>query len=206
MNYRKVIIHTNTVLNNISGIKELWISGGIDSMCLLFSVKNRKDIKVIHFHHGDTLNASYRNDVSDLVESFCLSHNIPFVLIKNEDQNLSSELDFRNFRNQYLSKNTITAHHADDIFETQMIRLIRGNTLDLKFNKIMPFSVFTKKQINEFANFYQVPFLEDPTNKVNDNLRNYLRNEVIPKLNEFHQNFQSNMAKSLLKINGNDND
>jgi tRNA(Ile)-lysidine synthase len=196
-------------LNKSNSIKKLWISGGVDSMVLLDAVKFRKDIQVIHFHHGANQNFNYRTDCFNLVRNKCNELNLYFKCFFYEgDEN--SETELRNFRLSSIQQDdvVVTAHHADDIFETRLIRLIRGSpveSLDIVTSsiKVMPLIDFTKKEIREYADKCDVKYLEDPTNSSKDNLRNYIRNEMIPSLNKLHPNFQKNMGKTLGKFLGN---
>lgn len=194
------------ILNRKEGLKTLWISGGVDSMVLLDTVKRRKDIKIIHFHHGDKYNKSFRDEASLLVKNKCQELGIPCEIIKYEGDD-SSETAMREFRVNSIKNddNIVTAHHADDIFETRLIRIIRGSpveALDIQKNsmKIMPLGEFTKDEIRKYAKEEAIDFLEDPTNTISDNLRNYIRNEMIPKLTEFHPNFQKGTTKVLEDI------
>jgi tRNA(Ile)-lysidine synthase len=193
-------------LNTHKGIKKIWVSGGVDSMVLLDSLKYRRDIEIIHFHHGANFNFDYRTRCFNLVRNTCLEFRLPFKWFIYEGDE-SSETSLRNFR---LSKietgdKIVTAHHADDLFETRFIRLVRGSPVDSldvvsSSLKIMPLQFFTKKEIREYAELCDVQYLDDPTNYENDNLRNYIRNEMIPSLNKFHPNFQKNMGETLNKI------
>lgn len=195
-------------LNQYQGTKKVWVSGGVDSMVLLDAVKYRKDIDVVHFHHGANQNFNYRTDCYNLVRDKCLEFKIPFKCNFYEGAE-SSETALRNFRLSFIKENDliVTAHHADDIFETRLIRLIRGSPIE-SFDvissslKIMPLQSFSKNEIKEYAKLCKVSYLDDPTNYEKDNLRNYIRNEMIPSINKFHPNFQKNMGETLNKIVG----
>jgi tRNA(Ile)-lysidine synthase len=193
-------------LNLHQGLKKIWISGGVDSMVLLDAVKFRKDTEIIYFHHGTNSNFDYRTKCFNLVRNTCLQLGLTFKWFIYEGFE-SSETSLRNFRLSTIepSDKIVTAHHADDIFETRFIRLVRGSpveSLDVVSSslKIMPLQSFTKKEIREYAKLCDVKYLDDPTNCENDNLRNYIRNEMIPSLNKFHPNFQKNMGETLNKI------
>jgi len=193
-------------LNLHQGLKKIWVSGGVDSMVLLDATKFRKDIEIIHFHHGSNENFEYRASCFNLVRTRCLEFDLPFKSFFYEGSG-SSETSLRIFRLSKIEANDliVTAHHADDIFETRFIRLVRGSpveSLDVLSSsiKLMPLQYFTKKEIKEYSELCGVKYLDDPTNYENDNLRNYIRNEMIPSLNKFHPNFQKNMGETLNKI------
>jgi tRNA(Ile)-lysidine synthase len=199
-NLRNIVANS---LNKYKNTKKIWVSGGVDSMVLLDAVKFRKDIEVIHFHHGANYNFDYRTKCFNLVRNTCLELGLPFKWFIYEGSE-TSETSLRDFRLDTIEKDDliVTAHHADDIFETRLIRLIRGSPVE-SLNvvsssiKIMPLQSFTKKELKEYAKLCDVTYLDDPTNYKKDNLRNYIRNEMIPSLNKLHPNFQKNMGKTL---------
>lgn len=193
----------NQKLNKLEGTKTLWISGGVDSMVLLNAVKLRRDIEVVHFHHGDNENKGFRDKAGQLVEKVCNDLKIPFKLIKYEGDK-SSETAMRAFRMANMSElgHIVTAHHADDILETQLIKLIRGShpeslEIESRSVKVMPLVDFNKNDLYEYARLCSVEYIEDPTNEENFTLRNYIRNEMIPAIESFNPNFQKQMNKSL---------
>jgi tRNA(Ile)-lysidine synthase len=64
-------------------------------------------------------------------------------------------------------------------------------------NYIRPLIVCTKEEIIQYCKENSVPFIVDSTNSDNDYSRNYIRNEIIPKLIELNQAFHSNFARSI---------
>lgn len=193
-------------LGKISGHKKIWVSGGVDSMSLLHAINRRSDITVVHFNHGYSDNYRYRLLAQELVIRKVEEYGLPFELHEYTGGE-QSETALRKFRNNTISigDNIVTAHHADDLFETRIIRLIRGSpieALDIESSSIkhMPMIEFNKDQIREYANIHDIEYLEDPTNTHLDNLRNYIRNEMIPSLSDLHPNFQLNMSKTIEDI------
>ena len=97
-----------------------------------------------------------------------------------------------------------TAHNLNDSEETFLFNLARGTGLSglcgispVRDNYIRPLIVCTKEEIIQYCKENNVPFIVDSTNSDNDYSRNYIRNEIIPKLIELNQAFHSNFARSI---------
>ncbi len=89
----------------------------------------------------------------------------------------------------------LTAHHADDQFETMLIALMRGAGLNglaamptLKsFGHAWharPLLGFTRDQLQAWAQQQSLPYISDPTNDHTHYDRNYLRHAVIPQIKQ----------------------
>ncbi|MBS2126509.1 tRNA lysidine(34) synthetase TilS ['Fragaria x ananassa' phyllody phytoplasma] len=177
------------------------VSGGVDSMVLLDFLRSQNiTLKVVNFNH---LMRQEALEDKQLVQSYCVNHNIPFHYFK-------LHLNKANFQNKarllrqaklqqvarfYHSSKIITAHHLDDLAETILMKLSRGSTLlgysgmqpQLFINKFVflkPFLYTTKKEIMAYAKTYQVTFLKDKTNQETIYQRNHIRHHVIPYLQE----------------------
>ncbi len=81
----------------------------------------------------------------------------------------------------------LTAHHANDSVETNLINWSRGSGLKgllgipKKNDKIMrPLLRFSRKQLEQYALDTNIQWREDSSNASDDYLRNALRNKVIP--------------------------
>jgi tRNA(Ile)-lysidine synthase len=179
-----------------SGRYVVAVSGGIDSMVLLDVLVKRPDLSLIvaHFDHGI-------RDESDkdrkLVQEIAKKHGLQFVYDEGELGSDASESEARNARYEFLHKvrsnsgarAVVTAHHQDDLLETVIMNLIRGtgrsglSPLFTTDNIQRPLLGFTKEQITEYANQNNLIWHEDSTNSDTKYLRNYIRHEIIPKLN-----------------------
>ena len=80
----------------------------------------------------------------------------------------------------------LTGHNLSDKAETLLINLFRGTRLEgLKSinseNSLSskPMINISKKEIYEYANKNDIPYSEDPTNKDNNIVRNWIRNFLI---------------------------
>ncbi|NOX65353.1 MAG: tRNA lysidine(34) synthetase TilS [Chlorobi bacterium] len=186
----------------------LALSGGADSvfaLTFLTKFKNKYNIQICALH----INHSLRGDESDGDEKFCRKLcndlNIEFyskkVDVKSiaENEKLSIEEAARNIRyeklDEYLkisnSDKIVTAHNLDDNTETVLLNLFRGTGLKglsgipVKRNNIIrPFLSAGKSEIIEYLDENNIDFRVDSTNKQSEFKRNYLRNEIIPKIRE----------------------
>lgn len=183
------------------------VSGGVDSM-LLLDVINKSSIPkenymVVHFDHG------IRDDSCDdakFVKSVCEKYDIKCMVGhanlkgKTNLEKLARDARWSYFEdvaklNDY--DTVITAHHLNDYVENYIMGNIRG--IDIN-SCIMPrlwasqgvyrfkpwLKEINKEEIYEKANHRNLEWREDSTNKENDNLRNMVRNIIIPEMMKSH--------------------
>ena len=202
----------------------LAVSGGADSMVLLYLFQN---LKKNHFNlHFEVAHINYklRNEDSDLdqklVENFCKDNRLKLhtyeVSEKDQKPNGSiqlwaRDLRYRFFREIQEKQNLeflVTAHHLNDQLETFLINISRGSGISgisgipaNENNILRPLLNFSKSDIYQFALEQKIPYREDISNKKNDYVRNEIRNEISPKLTEINSHFLENFRKSLNIIN-----
>ncbi len=125
------------------------------------------------------------------------------------------EESLRDFRylelNKLMTKHNIQkvllAHHHEDQLETRLLRLVRGThkfglkamSLNLD-NLFRPLMGFSKKEIIKYLKEKNVSFIEDPSNQSSDPLRNWVRNEWLPKLEEKCPGGVNALSRSLENI------
>ena len=223
--YRLIIKVTETI-KKFSMLKEgdkiiLAVSGGPDSICLLDILNRIKDelkisLVIAHVNHG------IRGKEADREASF-VSHKssqlgIPFeqrtVSVPEiaKAKGLSVEQAGRIERYQffqellkiYQAQKIALGHHADDQVETLLMRLIRGSGLrglaGIPAKRdvfIRPLIECTSQEIEEYCLLNNLPYCIDSTNREPSYLRNKIRLELIPFLN---QKFQPTIAKNLLQL------
>ena len=175
-------------------------SGGLDSTALLHSMHSIElPIHAVYVNHHLQKES---DDWQHYCEKQCKQWEIPFSvlhaeILKKPQQSLE-ELA-RNTRYELLgnlltdNEALITAHHQDDVVETMLLQLLRGSgpsglaampeckqlTVGLH---LRPLLKITREQIKNYAREYQLNWIEDPSNQDNRFDRNYVRNEVMPKL------------------------
>ena len=202
----------------------LAVSGGADSMVLLYLFQN---LKKNHFNlHFEVAHINYklRNEDSDLdqklVENFCKDNHLELhtyeVSEKDQKPNGSiqlwaRDLRYRFFREIQEKQNLeflVTAHHLNDQLETFLINISRGSGISgisgipaNENNILRPLLNLSKSDIYQFALEQKIPYREDISNQKNDYVRNKIRNEISPKLTEINTHFLENFRKSLNIIN-----
>jgi tRNA(Ile)-lysidine synthase len=101
----------------------------------------------------------------------------------------------------------LTAHHQDDNIETMLMHFFRGTGIEglagmpeKKDNLVRPLLSVSRKQLEEFAQAHALRWVEDSSNAGNDYTRNYVRNKVIPSVNEVYPDFHLNMENNLRRF------
>lgn len=201
------------------------ISGGPDSMLLLTILLDLKEelnlnIVVAHVHHNLRKES---DDEAIFVRDFCSEKNIKFEMMKIEkypDDKFSEESArkirydfFKSLMDKYKSDILFTAHHADDLMETILMRISRGSTLKgyagferISINKgykiAKPLIYLEKKEIVKYLEEKGIKYVIDMSNETDNYRRNKYRHHILPVLkeeNEFvHKKFLEYNEKILL--------
>jgi len=177
-------------------------SGGCDSSVLLHTMNLLKDkfqlnIRVAHINHNLTKESEA---FAIHCKNICHKYNLEFINIDIYlDKSSNIEEQLRNKRYNalteiaYQNEYILTGHHFDDQIETFFLRLMRGSSnkglscmslFNNINNKIIarPLLNINKKDIEDYQKRNQLSFLNDTTNNSNKFDRNFIRNEIIPKL------------------------
>ena len=212
---KEVQDYLNNLLNNNDTIV-IATSGGPDSMCLLhilLSMQKKKNLKLIcvHINH----NTRYENkEEAKMVKKYCDDNNITFVYdeIKDYKNNKFTESEGREKRYKILdnivkkhhAQYLMTAHHGNDLEETILMRIVRGSNLkgylgipkishNQDYDIVRPLLYVNKKEILEYINKYNIPYVLDKSNEDNIHTRNRYRKHVLPFLEKeeklVHQKF-----------------
>lgn len=171
------------------------VSGGVDSMVLLdLFDKSEYQIKAAHFDHL-TRNGQSTKD-AEFVEQYCKKRGIPLYIQtidkRQKSGNFQAEARYQRytFFKQLECDKIATAHHKDDNLETIFLNFINGRStqgIPSVNNKIIrPLMIFTKEDILQYAQQNNIPFVEDASNFESHYDRNFLRNEIIPKISSKH--------------------
>ena len=203
-------------------------SGGLDSVALavcLARLSSRLGFQVVigYVHHGpasspeivDARLVAFRR-CRDLARDL----KIPFMAAKpsGEGIELKSEGALREHRLNSLawirektqSTHIAFAHHRQDLFETRLIRLLRGTGPQglramqvLSGENLRPFLDVDRGEIHKYAVDQKLSWLEDPTNSDPHYLRNWLRLVWLPELELKRPGASRAFARSLETLSQN---
>lgn len=180
----------------------LAISGGVDSMVLLDIMTKLfpQNCTVVTIDHH--IRSSSRKD-TDLVAAFCqnrqieclIEHiNIPLLSPSNTSvEEIARKERYRILEAKRIAYNAqaiVTAHHAQDQYETQLMHLIRGCDIsgligmDIFSNQkiLRPLLNRDKAELISYAQQNNIDWHEDETNSDNKYLRNHIRHDWHPLL------------------------
>ncbi|HPY39427.1 MAG TPA: tRNA lysidine(34) synthetase TilS [Thiolinea sp.] len=183
-------------------------SGGLDSHVLLHASAALQaqypktfQFYAIHIHHGLQANA----DAWVVhAEQTCAALNLPLKVIHlnlKPAVGESIEAFARQARYQALSEclaaneMLLTAHHQDDQAETFLLNALRGSgsagLAAMPELRVLgagqvgrPLLAFSRAQLEAYAQQHQLQYVDDPSNAELKFDRNYLRHEILPRLQE----------------------
>ncbi|OYU54502.1 MAG: tRNA lysidine(34) synthetase TilS [Chitinophagaceae bacterium BSSC1] len=104
----------------------------------------------------------------------------------------------------------LTAHHANDNVETVLINFFRGTGIQglrgiTPFQKdrylVRPLLPFKKEDLIGFAKIKKLAFVEDSSNGSNKYTRNFLRNQILPQLEENFPQVKDNLLQNIDRMN-----
>ena len=197
------------------------ISGGVDSVVLTILCENLgMDVTLAH------CNFRLRDAESDADEKFILELADALelkVFIEHFDtlafaaeKKISVQMAARELRYQWFRElretqaidYVLTGHHANDNLETFLINFLRGTGIEgltgipaRNGHILRPLLPFSRKSIEEFARQNNLVWREDSSNSSTKYLRNKIRKEVIPLLEEINPQLldQFNLTQKHLK-------
>jgi tRNA(Ile)-lysidine synthetase-like protein len=189
----------DVVKQKVAGITSVVIglSGGIDSMVLAHILSCIPSLTVVCAHVDHQVRPESRADAG-FVQEWCRNKGIRCE-VQTLDQcpkgtNLEAWARKQRyaFFNQVCIENSgdviVTAHHADDVVETLLMRLFANKeirTIDERIDGagiLRPLLTCTKKEIAKYASDNEVAFVEDTTNTDQKFIRNRFRHSILPFL------------------------
>ncbi len=182
------------------------VSGGIDSVVLLdvlvqLSFVWDLELVVAHVNHRLRGKESSNDEkfVRQLAKNYGISCSVEQVNTKEiaKKQKLSLQTAARNIRYSFFEnlKKSLTAdliataHNANDNAETMLMNVLRGSGIEgltgIPFRRndiVRPLLHATRNDIERYAKKRKLNFREDSSNLNDDYTRNYLRRNILPKL------------------------
>jgi len=192
------------------------LSGGADSVALL------RILCDLGYHvEAAHCNFRLRGEESDrdeqFVKSLCQTYDIPIHLIHFDTAEYASlhqvsiEMAARNLRYGYFrqlrddigAETVCVAHHRDDAVETLLMNLLRGSGIHgltgirpRNGHIVRPLLDVSRQEILQYLHSIGQDYVTDSTNLQPDVLRNKLRLQLIPLLEQLSPGASDNIARS----------
>lgn len=178
------------------------VSGGADSMCLLFLLHEMAStleisLSAVHIEHGIRGQSSI--DDMEYVKKQCEELHIPLktvqvdvpAMVKSSGTTLEETARNERYRifSELKADRIALAHHINDQAETFIFNSIRGTGLrglrgivPVRGRYIRPLLCLTREEIEAYCRNRHIEYREDDTNRDIDIPRNRIRHLVIPEL------------------------
>ncbi len=184
------------------------VSGGIDSVVMLDALMQLQAMwkfEIVVAHVNFKLRGKESDGDEQFVRRLAERYDLPFYseqantrkIAKQQQRSLQETARdirytfFDTLKKSLKADAIVTAHNANDNAETMLLNLLRGSGIDgvagipvQRDNIIRPLLCVTRKEIVQYAKKKKLKFREDSSNSKDEYTRNYLRNNIIPKLEQ----------------------
>ena len=182
------------------------ISGGADSVCLLFillELRKRMNIDIVAVHVNHMIRGEAADNDERYTERLCEKYNVKCIVWKEDVPALAAKMKqseeeagrdvrrkaFAKVLKQENAHKIAMAHHENDNAETFIMHLIRGAGLNglsgiwpVNGNIVRPLLCVSRQEIEDYLTEKGVSWCNDLTNDEDDYTRNRIRHQVIPLL------------------------
>ena len=193
------------------------VSAGPDSMALLYilnELRKKIDFKIIVAHVNHNVRVESKEE-AEFLKEYCEKKDIIFemmTIVKYGDDNFHNEARsirynfYDDLIKKYHANYLMTGHHADDLIETILMRIVRGSTLrgyggfsDLynmgDYTIVRPLISVTKKELEDFDKVNNIPYRIDKSNFKDKYTRNRYRKNILPFLKQEDPNVHDKFLK-----------
>ena len=216
----KHYIETNKLLNDGNKII-VGLSGGADSVTLLHILQ-----KLGYTCLAAHCNFHLREEESDRDEKFAagFAASLGLLFFKQDfdteniakERGVSIEMAARELRYQWFAElqekhhadAIAVAHHKDDSIETLLLNLIRGTGIKgltgiqpKMGNIVRPLLCISKKEILQYVQAKNLPFVIDSSNEQDEWIRNKIRLQVIPLLETINPAAREAIVQTIDNLN-----
>ncbi len=195
------------------------LSGGIDSVVLLHAMRRKAaggeltvSLSAEHVHHGISPHA---DEWTAFCAGLCREYGVPFAVTRVEvprDSGEGLEAAARRLRYDVFAGNEadwlLLAHHRDDQAETVLLNLLRGagvagaaGMLAERPRRVgpallRPLLEAPRELIERYAAEHGLLWVDDDSNIDRHFRRNFLRHEILPRLEEKFQGAGKSLARA----------
>lgn len=162
------------------------LSGGVDSIAAADFLSKGREVQCAFFHHG----TEQCDPALAIVQEFCSVRNLPLLvghISKQRPAKASIEEHWRNERYAFLDSldtTVVTAHTLDDCVETYLHSSMHGCAKVIPYSRnrvVRPFLTTPKREFISWCTRKNIPWYEDASNGDHKFMRNFIRNELVPK-------------------------
>lgn len=204
----------------LSGRLIVGLSGGADSVTLLLMLKLLGTTPVcVHVNH--MIRGAEADADEEFCRQLCLGHGVEFHAYRVNVPELSAKLKkgteetarderrriFSEAVKEYGCHAVAVAHNMNDRAETLIFNLVRGSgprglgsikpvRCDGDVVYYRPLLCLSRKSITEFLSAQSQSYVTDSTNVDTDYTRNYVRHEILPRLQRINPAYLSNINKA----------
>ena len=191
----------------------LGLSGGIDSIVLLHYLHAHYPSKLRAVHCNHHL-SKHCDEWGKFCQNLCKTLGIDYLNIDlsiEKESNIEENARKKRYHSLSctLKENEVlcTAHHQNDQAETLLLQLFRGSGVAGlaamprqkplgKGTHYRPLLNIDKARLIDYAKKYKLRWIEDDSNKNTDFRRNFLRLDILPKLEMVYKNLTKTLSRS----------
>ncbi|NNC95254.1 MAG: tRNA lysidine(34) synthetase TilS [Chitinophagales bacterium] len=200
-----------------NSITLIGVSGGLDSMVLCHLYFDA-GLPFAIAHYNYKLRGEESEADAEFVKERARYYKVAFHLETAntekyaKDHKVSIQEAARDLRYSFFEKLRIqhkyewiaVAHHRDDNIETVFQNIIKGTGIDglsgmqMKRDKIIrPMLEFSRVDLLGYVSRYNLQYRDDSSNKESKYERNYLRNEILPTIDNWQPSFRNVMQRNI---------